>query len=243
MACVDAKQFERLKKVNQKYKNIVFGYLRDQQVNLLEDDEIPALVQSTILLFYYQSLESSILSDTECDKLLTMFDEQNKFKEFGHHSFELIYSSKRDGDGIDNFSSKCEDKPNLLCLIHESKGNVFGGYTKRGWKSDGIHDSLEDKDAFIFSIRSNINYPPKIFNCTVEKKALYYQWPSYYCMFGADCAIYIQQDGLKGGCNDRSSKYYEKYPQDFYLTGTCSHRNRFSVIAVEVFQLKTDIDM
>merc|ERR1719203_1772021 len=138
-----ATEFDKLKKINQKYKDIVFGYIRGQRENTLDDDPIPDLIRSIILLFYYQSLESSILSDAECDTLMTMCDEQNKFKELGQYSFELIYSSKRDGNGIDNFASKCEDQQNLLCLIHESKGNVFGGYTKRGWKSDdqlGSHE-------------------------------------------------------------------------------------------------------
>merc|ERR1712176_245873 len=111
----------------------------------------------------------------------------------GQYSFELIYSSKKDGDGYDNFAPKCFDQQNLLCLIHESKGNVFGGYTRRGWKSDDKHGSLEDKHAFIFSIRSINNYPPTIFDCTHPKGALWYSTLAY-CMFAENCAFYIDED-------------------------------------------------
>ena len=227
-----ATDFDKLKKVNQKYKDIVFGYVRGQANTM--DHPIPDLIRSIILLFYYQHLKSSILTDTECDKLLTMFDEQNKFKEFSQYSFELIYSSKRDGNGYDKFAPKCEDKQNLFCLIHESKGNVFGGYTKRGWKSDDRHGCLEDKYAFVFSIRSSRNYPPKIFNCIKQEKALFYRSPHYYCMFGQACAFYIQQHGQKGGCQ-RISHLYEKYPEDSYLT---AGKDIFNIIAIEVFQIQ-----
>ena len=87
-----AMKFDKLKRIKQEHQDIVFGYIRAQI-----DHPIPDLIRSIILLFYYQSLESSILSDAECDKLFTMFDGQQKFKEFDQYSFELIYSSKRDG--------------------------------------------------------------------------------------------------------------------------------------------------
>ena len=61
----------------------------------------------------------------------------------------------------------CHNHSNLLCIIETKHGNVFGAYTKQGW-NDSDKNGIDDKDAFVSSIRSNRGYAPAIFNAINE---------------------------------------------------------------------------
>eukprot|EP01084_Bolivina_argentea_P064976 118444_1 len=242
----DHVSFDRIKTIKQSYKDIVFGYIRKCQ-DLLPQHvlyyQIPQPIQSTILLFYYSMLDSSILTDNECDILFSLFEKHNKFKELGYFEYELIYSSKRDGIGEIAFKKKSHNKKSILCFIESTEGNVFGGYTKRGWWNDENYGQQDD-NAFIFSIRSNKNNPPAIFSSVKSSSAAIWNQDNYYCVFGGDCAFYVKQDGKTGNLNSKRCIYvkqdgktgnlnYQKYPSDLYLTN-----ENFGVECIEAFQLK-----
>ena len=205
--------------------------------------EIPESVLLVILLFYYNSIESSILTDNECDKLLSLFEEQNKFEDLGQYSYKLIYNSHKDGKTMKEFVERCHGKPNLLCIVYTTKNNVFGGYTSKGWTTDSF--TIQDDDAFIFSIRSSKNYPPKIFNAIKGTKTLQNS-SHFYCIFGSGYAIWIGYDGTYGGCYKPST--FETPEHRNYFTGNeivdngKSNYNdytmsEFTTNEVEVFQL------
>ena len=134
--------FDRLKTIDQRWKDLIFGYVHHRCQSLLPQDNayyhIPEIVQFTILLFYYHRIKSSILTDTESDKLLSLFDSQNKFEKLEPFEYKLIYSSSKHGIGESIFKKICHNQANLLCFIQSKNGNVFGGYTKCGW-NDSIH--------------------------------------------------------------------------------------------------------
>ena len=233
--------FERLKIIRSMFKDTVFGYIRGCQSYLPADNtyyQIPELVQNAILLFYYQSIESNILTREECDKLLSLFDENNKFKDLGHFSYKMIYSSKRDGNGEKIFKSICHNEPNLLCVIHTKRNTVFGGYTSRGWTDDVNNDQQNegqfDDKSFVYNMRSNQGYEPKIFNVIEPDRSLWIQ-SSYYMMFAGSCVIYINSSGRSGHAA-RQPERYQKYPKDFYLHPAPG----FQISAIEVFQLQHD---
>ena len=144
-------QFQQIKQCNQKYKDIVFGYIRESQTLLPSKDtyhQIDISIQSAILLFFYMRMESKILNDDEIDKLFSMFEEQNKLK--GEiHSWNLLFASYRDGIGEMVFKGMVHDHPNIICLIKTSESSVWGGYTERGWTGRD-HGRQFDKDACIF---------------------------------------------------------------------------------------------
>ena len=156
--------FERIKCIKNKYIDIVSGYIRAEK-----SLKIPEPIKLVILLFYYNTIETSILTDNECDKLLQLFEGQNKFKHLPQYSYKLIYKRTRDGAGLADFESKCYDKPNLVCIISADK-NVFGGYTSKGFMSNQFQ--CKDEDAFIFSIRSSATYPAAIFNAKKGKTTI-----------------------------------------------------------------------
>lgn len=229
--------FERVKHIRNTLKDTVFGYIRESQSILPSNKsyyQIPELVQHTILLFYYQQIESSILDNIEKDKLLSLFDEQNKFEEVGNsYSYQMIYSSVEHGDGEKTFKSLCHNKRNLLCLIHSKDNNVFGGYTSSGWTDDvnNYSHGLYDDKSFVFSIRSNKGYDPAIFNVIQSENSLWNQ-QSYYMMFAGLQVIYINTSGKSGYAASQPQRY-QKYPYDSYLA-----KKNFTVSAIEVFQLQ-----
>ena len=177
--------FDRIQRINERYKQLVSSFIRT-----VHDLSIPESIALVTLLFYYNILESSILTDEENDKLLYLFDEQNKFQDLGNYSYKLVYKRTRDGVQENDFKDKCHDKKNLLCIIWDQNNNVFGGYTSIGWKGRSQLDHYVDNKAFIFIIRSIKNYEAKIFNAIKGKKAIRIQY-GYYCMFGSNTEIWM----------------------------------------------------
>ena len=218
----------------------MFGYTRECQCLLPSNEtyyQIHKSIQYSILLFFYTSIESKILTDKEIDTLLSMFDEQNKFKELDvGYTYNVLYASYRDGIGETIFKEMCHDQPNLVCLISTKTGNVFGGYTSTGWRGKQSCKGQHDDKAFIFNIRSSKNYPPRIFNVTKPEWALWNQ-NNFYCMFGGTSIYFIYHNGEHGETYDtktKANRQYEKIPEDHYLTGS----RKFPVENIEVFQLK-----
>lgn len=88
--------------------------------------------------------------------------QQNNKPEFENFEYKLIYRSTRDGLNEDIAKNRYENKPNILCFIEDTKGNVLDGYTKTGWKSQD--EFSPDLHSFIFGIRSSKGYTPIISN-------------------------------------------------------------------------------
>ena len=227
---------EKVKYINQRYKDSVFGYIRKCQTLLPSDIayyQIPELVQHIILLSFYNTLDSKILTDTECDTLLKLFDDNKKFEDLGHFSYKRIYSSAKDGKGEKIFKERCHDQKNILCLIESTNGNVFGGYTSHGWIGSENGVGHTDPKAFILSIRSNVGNDPAIFNAKPKENALWNE-KQFFCIFGGSIAFYINQDGETGG--SFLSSNFQPFPDGkrHYLIDAS-----FSVCNIEVFQLQT----
>ena len=218
--------FERIKQIPGYHQNTVFGYIRQCQLLFKSDRayyQIHKSIQFSVLLFYFACIDSKVLTDKEIDKLLTMFSEQNKFKELEPYSYEVLYASYNDGIGRDKFVNLCHDQQNLLCVIETKAGNVWGGYTSKGWRSDPEQDGSQgDDEAFLYVIRSKDNYVPRIFDVVKHDQALFTQ-SNFYCIFGKAPAAYgLNSDGKTGLTTNRKSKgdnYYQGVPHDFYITG------------------------
>ena len=156
----------KLDKISQKYKDVVFGYIK--QVQLLLPDDTPyynivSLIQNLILFYFYPTLDSKILDDREQETFRNLWIANNKL--FIDNEWKLLYrmtASKMDND---DFFEKVHGRSNIILLVESENGNVFGGYTKTGWIEDpNVYGHSEDRDAFIFQIRSSKQYKPYILN-------------------------------------------------------------------------------
>ena len=234
--------FERVKRINQSVKDCVFGFIREAQC-LWETEnayyQTPESIQIIILLFYYNIIKSSLLTPQECDKLLSMFEEQNKFQDLGNYEYNLIYRCSVDGFNEKKFKTQVHNKPNVLILIKtKQRDNIFGGYTHTGWTGDAYKlKGIQDDKAFIFSIRNSNNYPLRIFNGIKGRETLRTQ-NRYYCMFGYDCTIWIYDQTNCGAARDTGKDFEARPKEEFpHYFGTGDFGS-FAAEDVEVFQLK-----
>lgn len=241
----DNLSFERIKYINQKHKDIVFGFIKKEYLELSCNNiyyQIPRapLIQHIILLFSYKTINSSILTLNEEDKLLSLFHQNNKFIDLGNYSYNLIYKASKDGFNEIKFKKICHGQRNLLILIHTEHNNVFGGYTSNGWSTEKVFELYEnDKNAFIFSIRSSQKFKSEIFNVKKDHNQYALRNQSeFYCMFGYDCTIYIQ---IKSVYVRKITTDYKSYPNDYYLEteGKGNDNEKYSeIMEFEVFKLE-----
>ena len=193
MSAVD---FAKVKKVPQRVRDLISGFVRANNLN--STYQTPESIHLIIILFYWISLKSKILTDDESQTLLDMIEKDEQFKHFGaaHSiSYELIFQSYKPEQRENSFKSICHNKKNLLCIIHTKRNNVFGGFTASGWfdgNNDGLDYSkvIEDDKAFLFSIRSSLSCPPAIYSVKKPEKALQ-MTIGFYCCFGSDYLMYV----------------------------------------------------
>ena len=226
--------FERIKLINNKYIHIVFGYIRNEQTK-----QIPESIKLVILLFYYNTIQSSILTDNECDKLLSSFEQANVFKHLRSYSYKLLFRGTRDGFKTKTFYEKC-NKKHTLCIIYTPQKNVFGGYTSIAWKRiDGSSTKYSsDPSAFIFKIRSeDYTLDPKIFPVLNNGKDAVSHDQDFFLTFGENGNGFYcwQPEGsemLTYATGDECLQYNLK---EYELNGNvCA----FTPLEIEVFQLE-----
>jgi hypothetical protein len=67
------------------------------------------------------------------------------FTEFQEKRISLLWRGNRDGFGASEFHRRCDGHANILTVILDTKGNVFGGFTPVEWESREY--SKEDEDS------------------------------------------------------------------------------------------------
>jgi hypothetical protein len=70
------------------------------------------------------------------------------FAEFCGKKFALLWRGGRDGFGARDFHSRCDGHANILTLIEDTNGNIFGGFTPLEWESldwNGKHRKVDNR--------------------------------------------------------------------------------------------------
>ena len=193
---------KKVSKIQQKYKDIVNGFVKENQSSLPTDNayyNIVDLIKHMILLYYHNIFESRLLTDNEKDKLIKLLTENNKT--IVNHEWELIFESAKDGMKRDTFIDKIYSKRNVILLIKLRNDTIIGGFTKAGWDKSKTKDEYgdgwsEDKDAFVFYLQSPEKYDPFIANIRQKDDlvdhALAYTRKNYG-MFG-HCWVFYFED-------------------------------------------------
>ena len=224
--------FERIKRIDVKFKHIISGYIRNMNAS-----EIPESILAVILLFYYNTIESSILTHDECDKLLSLFEEANVFKKLRLYSYKLLYKGTRDGFTSNIFYEKCNKKENTLCIIHTPQNNVFGGYTSIPWNREESGYYRSDSSAFIYAIRWSNGSNPKVFPVKNDGRKAITQADNSFLKFGPDGhGFYFYQSGNDSIQGYASWDICEEYGLDYQELNGVNHT--FEPTEIEVFQLK-----
>ena len=55
--------------------------------------------------------------------------------------FKLLYKLSLDGDSIETFHKKCDNKGPTLIIIKTTKNYIFGGYNPLSWNSSGSYQN------------------------------------------------------------------------------------------------------
>eukprot|EP01084_Bolivina_argentea_P119291 211526_1 len=232
---------DKVKYMDQKVVNLVFGYLRNAESILPQNNNyynIASIIKHFCLLYYRDAMNSEILTTIEQKTFFDLLYEHNKFgfNEYGYLLWKLIYRGSKDGFSYDSFVKHCFNKKDIVCIIQTTNNNCFGGYTCVGYQGDGLNEDtkfIKDKKAFMFLVKSSFNYPPIIapIKFGYERFAIATCKP-YYCIFGSgwDCYCSAEKYG-----NTYIASY--KFPTvGKYLNGPKT--GHFYIKEIEVFQLK-----
>lgn len=243
------------KKIRQKDKDIVSGYLK--QVQLLFPPQnayynIVDLISNLILIYYSITFETEILNDKLQEEFISFLSANNKI--IAEYSWELLYKSVKNGLDRKNFVEKVHQRQNVLLLAKFKDDNdecIVGGYTKSGWASTSINHTnapfkcYSDKDAFVFCFRSagDNKYGPFISNVKQTKSAIEHAIGEEWDCFGAfghswifwftPSGIDFKQHGSDGAYNN-----YEQFPNGplTYLHSGCG--TRYTETQLEAFQIE-----
>lgn len=185
-------------------------------------------------------MDSQILDEENKLKLREMFIEYDQKMAL---EWKLIYRGSNENFDCHIWNERCTEKQNLIVIIHSEHGNIFGGYTERGWKKPTTMSYQlsyqQDDNAFLYLLQSecNKNKKPEIFKIKEEDIgfAIVSECNHMSCFGfnGYDMAISNQ-------CNKnqiswigwRNNKCSYKTPPDNYLNHGIQN---FKVIDIEVF--------
>jgi hypothetical protein len=117
----------------------------------------PRFLKSLLLPNCPNPLRSTIVSD---------FPEI--LSEFRSKVFTLLYQATRDGFRDQTFHSRCDSHANTLCLILDTNGNIFGGFTPLTWDSSNYAHSVTWKSdptskGFLFTLKNPHHIAPMKF--------------------------------------------------------------------------------
>ena len=99
-------------------------------------------------------------------------------------SITQLYKATKDGFAATDFHQRCDNKGATLCIIENTIGYTFGGFTTLMWDRSG-KCKQNDPCAFIFSINNKKKY-----KCTDQSSCIGCH-PSYGITFGGGLDIYI----------------------------------------------------
>ena len=98
-----------------------------------------------------------IYSMSEIQFIIDYIKKEDKSFEF--KNLKLLFRGSRDGDRTKKCHHLCDNKQNVLIIIQSDIGNIFGGYSKIGFKVSNKAEYLVDNNCFLFSYEYKKIYP------------------------------------------------------------------------------------
>ncbi|KAJ5075773.1 hypothetical protein M0811_06635 [Anaeramoeba ignava] len=98
-----------------------------------------------------QFSDSEIIKDIEYVKKLQEWINDNDF----FSKMKKGFSAKKDGFNSQNWHKAVDGKGKTLIIIKTKQNFIFGGFTQVGFKHSQYGESINDSNAFIFSLRND----------------------------------------------------------------------------------------
>ncbi|XP_061167742.1 interferon-induced protein 44-like [Saccostrea echinata] len=110
-----------------------------------------------------QSSQNLILHQKEADQLSSWIGKPCHF--------QILYKISRDGLSAQTFHKLCDNKGPTVTVLHNSIGNVFGGYLSDSWNSN--NSTIKDEKAFLFQLKNRNTSSAQKFNVHKPEMAAY----------------------------------------------------------------------
>ena len=208
---------EKNKKFNLNNYNIDFNIKEDEDKNLFTTiKNFGNVYNKSIIKLINDSL---ILTKEEENNLIDSWISPNK-----HIEYKLLYRATRDGDKVEDFHKRCDNKSPILVLGKTPKGYIFGGYTT---VLTNFNKScyLEDDKAFVFSLNQKKKFP------STKKEAI--SKTDRYCIIFGDGSNSLQiENNILKSCKHWSN------PNGSYGSNLNLTENKyFSIVEFEAFHV------
>ena len=208
-----------------------------QQIKEIEEKyktENESLQSQRIHHGQYQLLIDGIMDSPEREQILKWTDMQLD---------QVVFDSLHDEwkAGTSGLNEKMLKKDNLLFLIEDMVGNTFGGFVKSKIEKEGSW--ISDKNAFLFSLRSNGRIDGMMKFEIKEPKYAFYLYENSQDRFfgfgyGVSHAITIFKANRKSQCYcDQNDKYFNYHDIDCALCGT-KHPEKMLLKRIVIIQMK-----
>jgi hypothetical protein len=213
------------------------------------DHEIKTLRSSwqTIEQFAKDCLSTSTVKKKMDSEIIQELPEL--LKEFEESQMNLLWRGTRDGFKTSDFHTRCDGHSNILMIVKDTKGNIFGGFTPLSWESrakvgSGINRYKSDDEArsWLFTLINPHNIGQRKFYLkkNFRNRAIFcgcYGGPE----FGIGCDGY-GDIAIRDQCNTNvmnSSSLGGSYINDTNVDGTIllSGESHFLVKEIEVFEI------
>jgi hypothetical protein len=159
------------------------------------------------------------------------------FAEFRGKRFTLLWRGSRDGFGARHFHGRCDGHAPTLALIHDTEGNIFGGFTPAKWESVPKWEYKADPSlkSFLFTLKNPHNLPPTKFPLKLEQKE-----SAIFCL--SSCGphfgnIYISDDCDASPSNDSSLGRTDANGTGLDGQKVLTGSQYFTVKEIEVFEI------
>ncbi len=220
------KEIEDIKNENNNLKDIINNLKNKQEKTEKEIEDIKKITneikEEKERIKNNDLYKSTIIKDEEEIKLLSNWINENKEKKF-----KLLYKLSLDGDSIETFHKKCDNKGPTLIIIKTTKNNIFGGYNPLSWNSSGGYQN--SNLSFLFSLNKKKKYTIKQ---GLEQYAFY--WNKEYFAFGGGYDLCIFNQCTNNNNSYANSPHSYNTTETFELNGGELH---FTVIDYEVYSV------
>ena len=153
---------------------------------------------------------------------------KQKYKLININQIKLLYKSSRDSDNVKICHKLCVNKKNIIIIIKSDNNYIFGGYTKIGFKSDILKNSIDNK-SFLFSVNLKKIYPAikdkNVIGHIDEKRGLTFTG-----------SIYFYEGFMKRNnyISNSINEYFYGFNDKYEMNGG---KNKFIIKELEVYQL------
>ena len=215
---------EKFNKINDNNEKLIKEYTELNQ-RIIKIEKENAIKENMII-----NTKSSMFNSIEdIDFIIKRLKYDKKLKE-KKILLNLLFKATKDGQNASDFHRKCDGKVQQLIFIKTTEGEIFGGYTKIGFRSRG--NATKDNNAFVFSFLTK-----KIYNVKKDKNAIWDSKEYGPCFYSnGNYVFYIPSKMFDDNSNTctLSESHFEGMSYDYELN---NGEYNFNIQEIEVFQV------